>query len=97
MVSHYNNQYDFRRRASLPVPAHGRPPLVGAGRGAARHVIDIDIYHTDEDKAAYNGGMFWHTFHYGHADTATHRSHPLAPRGAPTAAARQPITTTRPG
>ena len=26
-----------------------------------RTSLDIDIYHTDEDKAAYNGGLFWHT------------------------------------
>ncbi len=42
----------------------------------ARHVIDIDIYHTDRDKWAYNGGLFWHTYHYGDADTATHRTYP---------------------
>jgi len=41
----------------------------------ARHVIDIDIYHTDRDKAAFNGGMFWHTDHYRDAATATHRAY----------------------
>jgi hypothetical protein len=25
--------------------------------------------------------MFWHTYHYGHADTATHRTYPLAGKG----------------
>ena len=35
----------------------------------AAHVIDIDIYHTDRDKAAYNGGLFWHTSHYVDAGT----------------------------
>jgi hypothetical protein len=37
-------------------------------------VTDIDIYHTEEDKAAYNGGLFWHTDHYTDAATSTHRS-----------------------
>src|SRR4030095_15057857 len=39
-------------------------------------VADIDIYHTDRDKAAYNRGLFWHTVHYVDADTATHRTYP---------------------
>src|SRR5438128_12315270 len=44
----------------------------------AEHVIDIDLYHTDADKAAYNHGLFWHTCHYVDADTSTHRSYPRA-------------------
>ena len=28
------------------------------------HVADIDLYHTDRDRAAYSGGYFWHTEHY---------------------------------
>ena len=44
----------------------------------AAHVVDIDIYHTQQDKWAYNHGLFWHTYHYGDADTATHRSYPRA-------------------
>ena len=47
-------------------------------RELAAHVIDIDIYHTDRDKSAYNHGLFWHTFHYVDADTGTHRSYPKA-------------------
>ena len=51
------------------------------------HVIDIDIYHTDEDKSAYNHGLFWHTYHYLDADTGTHRSYPkmgrIPPHGTP--------------
>ena len=35
----------------------------------AQHVVDIDVYHTTKDKSAYNGGLFWHTYHYGDADT----------------------------
>ena len=55
-VSHYNNQYD----------------AIGGARGVrtcdarwwqamdelARHVVDIDLYHSVEDKAAYSGGLF---------------------------------------
>ncbi len=47
----------------------------------ARHVIDIDIYHTHADKAAYNGGLFWHTDHYRDASTSTHRCYSRANRG----------------
>jgi hypothetical protein len=39
----------------------------------AHHVLDIDIYHAEDDKSAYNGGLFWHTDHYSDAGTATHR------------------------
>jgi hypothetical protein len=42
----------------------------------AAHVRDIDIYHTTGDKAAYNGGLFWHTRHYTDAGTSTHRTYP---------------------
>ena len=42
----------------------------------AAHVADIDIYHTDRDKSAYNGGLFWHTCHYSDAGLATHRAYP---------------------
>jgi hypothetical protein len=41
----------------------------------ARHVTDVDIYHTDRDKAAYNGGLFWFTDHYLDAATSTHRTY----------------------
>ena len=41
----------------------------------ARHVSDIDIYHTQWDRAAYNGGLFWHTDHYSDAGTCTHRTY----------------------
>ncbi|QJW97380.1 RIFT barrel domain-containing protein [Frigoriglobus tundricola] len=76
MVSHYNNQYDpvagfgyqFLRSADLRWLRHMEE--------LAQHVIDIDIYHTTRDKSAYNGGLFWHTYHYVDADTGTHRSYP---------------------
>ncbi|MDB5311379.1 MAG: hypothetical protein JWO38_5581 [Gemmataceae bacterium] len=80
MVSHYNNQYD-------PVAGFGYQYLRGGDARwlrhmdeLAAHVADIDIYHTDRDKSAYNHGLFWHTYHYAPADTATHRSYPRALR-----------------
>jgi hypothetical protein len=42
----------------------------------AVHVTDIDIYHTDRDKAAFSNGLFWHTFHYVAAGKSSHRSYP---------------------
>jgi hypothetical protein len=78
LVSHYNNQYD-------PVAGFAYQFLrSGDGRWwrhmceLARHVVDIDIYNTDQDKAAYNHGLFWHTYHYVDADTANHRTYPKA-------------------
>jgi hypothetical protein len=41
-------------------------------------VIDIDIYHTNNDRPAYNHGLFWHTDHYTDAATATHRAYSQA-------------------
>ncbi len=46
----------------------------------AAHVADIDVYHTDQDKSAYNHGLFWHTAHYVDADIATHRTYPSQAR-----------------
>lgn len=78
LVSHYNNQYD-------PVGGFGTQFLRSGDvrwwtmmEELAAHVVDIDIYHTVQDKWAYNHGLFWHTYHYGDADTATHRSYPRA-------------------
>ena len=34
------------------------------------------------DKSAYNGGLFWHTYHYADAGTGTHRSYPKSLRNA---------------
>ncbi len=74
-VSHYNNQYD-------PVFGFGRQYLqTGDQRwfdlmsDLARHVLDIDLYRTEEDRPEYNQGLFWHTDHYVQAYTATHRSY----------------------
>lgn len=75
VVSHYNNQFDV-------VHAFLQLWLRTADRRwerllspLARHVVDIDLYHTDRDRPAYAGGLFWHTDHYVDAATATHRSY----------------------
>ncbi len=73
-ISHYNNQYDpiygFLRQFLLT----GDARWFELADDLAKHVKDIDIYHTIDDKAEYNGGLFWHTDHYLKACTATHRS-----------------------
>ncbi|MBD3305772.1 hypothetical protein GF339_05265, partial [candidate division KSB3 bacterium] len=74
-VSHYNNQYDCIYAQILQYVRSGDPRWFVPMHDLAHHVIDIDIYHTDQDKAAYNGGLFWHTFHYVDAETATHRAY----------------------
>ncbi|HSQ54446.1 MAG TPA: hypothetical protein VLM40_01775, partial [Gemmata sp.] len=76
LVSHYNNQYDPVFGFGIQYLRGGDPRWLQHMDELARHVADIDIYHTDQDKTAYNGGLFWHTFHYTDADTATHRSYP---------------------
>ena len=73
-VSHYNNQYDpiygFARQFALT----GDTRWFELMDDLARHVADIDIYHTNEDRPEYNNGLFWHTDHYLDAKTATHRT-----------------------
>jgi hypothetical protein len=76
LVSHYNNQYDNVFGFACQFLRSGDRRWWTQLDELARHVIDIDIYHTDRDRAAYNGGMFWHTCHYVDADTATHRTYP---------------------
>ena len=75
-VSHYNNQYDAVAGFAIHFLRTGDPRWWRLSDDLARHVRDIDIYHTREDKAAYNGGLFWHTNHYVDAGTATHRTYP---------------------
>jgi len=73
-ISHYNNQYDpiygFARQYALT----GDKRWFQLMDDLARHVVDIDIYHTDEDRVEYNNGLFWHTDHYLDAHTAAHRT-----------------------
>ena len=75
LISHYNNQYDFIYGACLQFLRSGDDRWRKLMDEAARHTIDIDIYHTDGDKAAFNGGLFWHTDHYRPAETCTHRTY----------------------
>jgi hypothetical protein len=78
LVSHYNNQYDPVGGFGLQFLRSADPRWWAMMHELAAHVVDIDIYHTEQDKSAYNHGLFWHTYHYGDADTATHRSYPRA-------------------
>lgn len=78
LVSHYNNQYDPVAGFAYQFLRSGDRRWHDALRELAAHVIDIDIYHCDRDKTAYNRGLFWHTVHYVDADSGTHRSYPKA-------------------
>jgi YetA-like protein len=78
LISHYNNQYDPLAGLGYQFMRSGDLRWRRLMRELAAHVIDIDVYHTDRDKSAYNQGLFWHTFHYVDADTGTHRSYPKA-------------------
>ena len=73
-VSHYNNQYDVLAGLYRKFLATGDARWGELAADLARHVLDIDIYHTDEDREEYNGGLFWHTDHYLSAGLATHRT-----------------------
>jgi hypothetical protein len=78
LVSHYNNQYDPIAGFAYQFLRSGDFRWLRHMEELAAHVVDIDLYHTDQDKAAYNHGLFWHTYHYVDADTGTHRSYPRA-------------------
>jgi hypothetical protein len=82
IVSHYNNQYDAIAGFACQFMRTGDARWFRHMGELAAHVRDIDIYHTDEDKAAYNHGLFWHTSHYVAAGHCTHRSYPRHPRVA---------------
>jgi hypothetical protein len=75
LVSHYNNQYDLLFGFLCQFMATGERRWFELARDLAEHVLDHDLYHTQEDKAAYNGGYFWHTVHYLHAGKSTHRAY----------------------
>lgn len=78
VVSHYNNQFDVIYGAILQQMRTGEAAWAEVFEPLARHVIDIDIYHTFDDRAAYSGGLFWLTDHYLTAETATHRTYSRA-------------------
>jgi hypothetical protein len=79
LVSHYNNQYDIAMGLAGQFMATADCRWFRLMDELVRHVVDIDIYHTARDKAAFNGGLFWHTFHYVDAGRSSHRSYPKAP------------------
>ena len=86
LVSHYNNQYDVVGGYIHQYLRSGDHRWWSLACEAARHVADIDIYHTHGDKSTYNNGLFWHTCHYVDAATSTHRAYPRqadVPGGGP--------------
>jgi len=80
IVSHYNNQYDAVGAFAVQFMRSGDSRWRELMDDLARHVADIDTYHTDRDKAAYNNALFWHTSHYVDAGKCTHRSYPREPK-----------------
>lgn len=83
-VSHYNNQYDIVLGLLQQYFRGGDPRWLDLAGPLARHVCDVDVYHTTQDRAAYSGGMFWFTDHYLTAHTCTHRTytrHNRPPKG----------------
>lgn len=87
VISHYNNQYDLVQGLLVQFVRSGDSRWFELGQDLARHVVDIDIYHTTLDKPGYNGGFFWHSDHYTDAYRATHRTYsqdsPQARSGKP--------------
>ena len=75
LVSHFNNQYDFIYGGLVHFLRTEDVRWFRLAEDAAHHMIDIDIYHTDADKVAFNHGLFWHTDHYKPAATCTHRTY----------------------
>jgi hypothetical protein len=75
LISHYNNQYDPLYGLLRQYLLTNNPQWFILASDLADHVKNIDIYHTDSDKAEYNGGLFWHTDHYLPAETASHRTY----------------------
>jgi hypothetical protein len=74
-VSHYNNQYDIVLGLLQQYFRGDDHRWLDLAAALARHVCDIDVYHTKRDRSAYNGGMFWLTDHYLSAHTCTHRTY----------------------
>ncbi len=80
-VSHYNNQYDAVQGALIQFAGSGDLRWYRLMDELARHVADIDIYHTVEDRPWYNRGLFWPTAHYTDAGLSTHRTYPRGSGG----------------
>ncbi len=75
LISHYNNQFDVLSGFLLQYLRTGDERWMDLAHPLARHVTDIDIYHTTEDRPAYSGGLFWFTDHYRPAATSSHRTY----------------------
>jgi len=76
LISHYNNQYDCTLGLITHFFRRGDRRWFDWASWSADHAWDIDTYHASDDKLLYNGGLFWHTYHYADAGLATHRSYP---------------------
>lgn len=76
LISHYNNQYDCTLGFLIQFWRTGNRQWYDWATWSADHAWDIDTYHTSKDKLLYNGGLFWHTYHYADAQLASHRSYP---------------------
>ncbi len=74
VISHYNNQYDVLHGLLVQFLRTGERRWWELADPLARHIMDVDVYHAEQDKAAYSGGLFWHTAHYHDAGTCTHRT-----------------------
>jgi hypothetical protein len=74
LISHYNNQYDVIYGTLRQHVKSGDRRWWNLSSELTNHFVDIDIYHTDKDRSAYNHGIFWHTDHFQDAATCTHRS-----------------------
>ena len=74
IISHYNNQYDVIYSFIYNFARTNNLLFFELACDLAKHVIDIDVYHTSEDRETYNKGLFWHTSHFTDANTATHRA-----------------------
>jgi hypothetical protein len=73
IISHYNNQYDLLNGFIHEFLRSGDAVAAELASDLARHVLNIDIYRTNNDRASFNNGLFWHTSHYRDALTSTHR------------------------
>jgi hypothetical protein len=78
LIAHYNNQYDVIYGAIIQYVRSGDSRWFHLMCDLTKHVIYIDTYHTQQDRPAFNGGMFWHTEHYTDAATSTHRTYSKA-------------------
>ena len=74
LISHYNNQYDPIMGFARQYMRSGDTRWFTLMDDLAKHIVDIDIYHTTEDRDEYNNGLFWHTDHYLDSHTCTHRT-----------------------